>query len=129
MAKASNMAIARALHKRFQQAKSTSEVAEGLAAYLIQERRIGDLNAILRDLERLLYEKESTLYIHTTSATELTEQMAEKIKQIFSSQYSAQKMVINSEINPDVIGGVRCQTTDAVLDLTIRRQLQQLKRI
>ena len=127
MAKASNIAIADALLRQFRAGVAPGKIAEGLAAYLIEERRIGDKNAILRDVERQIYNLESTLYVRTTSASELTNELNQKISEIFSKSTEAEKVIISSEINQDVIGGVRCQTTDLVLDLTIRRQLQQLK--
>ncbi|MCA9329549.1 ATP synthase F1 subunit delta [Candidatus Saccharibacteria bacterium] len=127
MAKASNIAIADALLRQFRAGVEPGKIAEGLAAYLIEERRIGDKNAILRDVERQIYNLESTLYVRTASASELTTELNQKISEIFSKSTEAEKVIISSEINQDVIGGVRCQTTDLVLDLTIRRQLQQLK--
>ncbi|MCA9344716.1 F0F1 ATP synthase subunit delta [Candidatus Saccharibacteria bacterium] len=127
MAKASNIAIADALLRQFRSGLEPDKIAEGLAAFLIEERRIGDKNAILRDVERQLFNLESTLYVRTTSASELTAELNQQISEIFSRSTEAKKVIISSEINQDVIGGVRCQTTDLVLDLTIRRQLQQLK--
>jgi ATP synthase F1 delta subunit len=125
--KASNTAIAKALIKQFKAGIKPEQIAEGLAAYLIEERRIGDKNAILRDVEKQMYLQESTLYIRTTSVNELTDEVKSSIEAIFNKSSDAKKIVISSEINKDVIGGVRCQTTDQVLDLTIRRQLQLLK--
>lgn len=127
MAKASNIAIADALLRQFRSGLEPDKIAEGLAAFLIEERRIGDKNAILRDVERQLFNLESTLYVRTTSASELTAELNQQISEIFSKSTEAKKVIISSEINQDVIGGVRCQTTDLILDLTIRRQLQQLK--
>lgn len=124
---ATNSAIAKALIKQYKAGLTPDTIAEGLAAFLIEERRIGDKNAIMRDVEKQMFEDESILYVRTTSASELTESVEQSITDIFKLATDAKQVVINSEINPDVIGGVRCQTTDQVLDLTIRRQLQLLK--
>jgi hypothetical protein len=48
MAKESNSTIARALLADINAGKTAKEVAISLAAYLIEERRLGDVNAILR---------------------------------------------------------------------------------
>lgn len=127
MAKETNTVIARALLADLQDGKSMQTVTASLAAYLVEERRIGDLNAILRDIERQLLVREGKLYVHATTAHALDEAQAATIKQIFAEQTGAKDIVIEETINKDVIGGVRLQTADHQLDLTVRRQLQRLK--
>ncbi len=126
--RATNMTIANALIGQFKAGVQPTKVAEGLAAYLIEEKRISDKNAILRDVEKRLFADQGLLYVRSTSAQQLSQQLKDKIADIFSNSTDAKKVVVSEEIDGDVIGGVRCQTTESVLDLTIRRQIYQLKR-
>lgn len=127
MNKASNKIIAKAIVAEITNGTKVQDVAQMLAAYLIQERRIGDINAILRDIQRLILETESKLYVKTISAKELTVELENQIKEIFINNTGSKSVVIQQEINPVVVGGVRCETADQRLDLTVRRQLQRLK--
>ena len=129
MAKESNQVIARAVLADLDSGKSMSDVVNSLAAYVIEERRMGDLNAIVRDIERRLLQDKGRLYIHVTSAHELSDDMIASIKTTFAAQTDAKEIIIEHTINPDVVGGVRCETAEQRLDLTVRRQLQRLKGI
>ncbi len=127
MAKETNAVIARAILSDLKSGKEIKDVTNSLAAYLVEERRIGDLKAIIRDVEKKLYESEGILYVHVTAARAIEPVLEQQITDIFKAQSSAKKIVLELTINPNVIGGVRCETADSSLDLTVRRQLQRLK--
>ncbi len=126
MAKESNQTIARAVLTDIANGTPMSQITASLAAYIIEEKRIGDLNAIIRDIEQQLLSETGKLYIHVTSANELSREMTESIKQTFKSKSQAKEIIIETTINTDVIGGVKCETALQRLDLTILRQLQRL---
>lgn len=127
MAKESNSTIARALLADLTVGKSTQDISRSLAAYLIEERRMGDLSTILRDIERQLLQQDGKLYVQAETAHSLSAQQSAEIQKIFMAQTGAKQVIIQETINPDVIGGVRLTTADHQLDLTVRRQLQRLK--
>ena len=127
MAKESNATIDRALLTDLHSGMPAEEVTTSLAAYLIEERRLGDLSAIVRDIERQLLANDGKLYVRAETAHALGAEQSAKIKQIFIAETGAKEVIIQETINPDVIGGVRLTTADHQLDLTIRRQLQRLK--
>lgn len=126
-AKASNAAIARALLALYNEGKKMDQLVRSLAAFLTTEHRQADAQAIVRELERLLLNTEGKLYIHASSAYALGEVQKAEISRIFNQQTTAKEVIIQETIDPDVIGGVRLQTADHQLDLTLQRQLQQLK--
>ena len=47
---------------------------------------------------------------------------------MFGSAEGVKKVIIEETIDKTVIGGVRCETAEKRLDLTVHRQLQRLKR-
>lgn len=129
MAKESNNVIAQALLSDLRSGKEYKKSIESLAAYLVEEKRLVDLKAVIRDVEKILLDTEGILYVHATSAFELTNSMLNELTQIFQKQSGAKKVIIEQTIDKSVIGGVRCETVDYTLDLTLRRQLQRLKMV
>lgn len=125
--KSSNGKIARALLSELRSGKDIKQVTKSLAAYLTQERRLSDAGAVVRELERLLLNEEGRLYVHSTTAFPLSEQQKTEISQMFAKASRAKDIIIQESIDKDVIGGVRLQTADHQLDLTVQRQLQRLK--
>lgn len=129
MAKESNAVIAQALLTDIRSGKSLKKSIDSLAAYLVEERRLVDLKAIIRDVEKLLLKSDDRLYVHVTSAHEIDQQTEDEIKDIFQKQSGAKEVILEKTIDKSVIGGVRCETVDYTLDLTLRRQLQRLKTV
>lgn len=125
--KSTNYDIARAVLADLHSGKTMATVTQSVAAYLLEERRLGDLGAILRDVERQLLQTENKLYVRVSSAHALSTEAIASIRQTFADQTKAKHIIIEQTINPDVIGGVRCETAEQRLDLTVRRQLQRLK--
>ena len=127
MSSQSTTAIARALLSELRGGKDMSQVVHSLAAYLTAERRTKDAQAVVRELERLLLQEEGKLYVHATSAHKLSEAQKKRIAELFTEVSDAKEIIVQESIDTDVIGGVRLQTADHQLDLTVQRQLQRLK--
>ena len=124
----SNAAIARALLADIANGTSMTDATSSLAAYLIEERRVNDTSAIVRDVERQLLVSKGELYVRATTATPLNSEMKDQIRAMFGSAEGVKKVIIEETIDKTVIGGVRCETAEKRLDLTVHRQLQRLKR-
>ncbi len=128
MSNVSNAAIARALLADIANGTSMTDATSSLAAYLIEERRVNDTSAIVRDVERQLLVSKGELYVRATTATPLNSEMKDQIRAMFGSAEGVKKVIIEETIDKTVIGGVRCETAEKRLDLTVHRQLQRLKR-
>jgi F0F1-type ATP synthase delta subunit len=127
MSKTSNTIIARAVLSRLNSGTSSAEISASLAAYLVEEKLSGNIGAITREIERQLLQDKNILYVHVTTAREIDQNLRSQIIDIFKKSSNAKDVVLEQTINPDVIGGVRCETAEEQLDLTVRRQLQRLK--
>ena len=127
MSKQSNKTVARAVVAELKAGRSMKRVSKSLASYLIEERRMNDVGAIIRDVEKQLLVQDETLYVHVTTAHGLSASTQKELTTMFAQKSDAKRVHIEETINPDVIGGVRCETAEHRLDLTVRRQLQRLK--
>jgi len=103
--------------------KSAQLVAKELAAYLIEERRSRELEAIMRDVEVLRYAQDGVLEAQVTSVHELSAQTKRDIAHLLKAKH----VILDVDVNPDVIGGVRVLALDSQLDLSAASKLNQLK--
>jgi len=115
--------IARAVAAQLERGKSTQKIAKGLAQYLIEERRSGELEAIMRDVQALRHENTDVLEANVTSAFPLTAQTKAHIAKLLP----AKKVIMYEQIDPEVLGGVRIEAGSTLIDATIKRQLEQVK--
>lgn len=102
---------------------STERLVRSVAAYLVRERRTSDLDAIMRDIVSVRAVS-GTVEVTATSAFVLAEAVKRDIARLFDQD----KLVINEIVDPNVIGGVRLETSENMLDLTVQGQLKKLRR-
>jgi F-type H+-transporting ATPase subunit delta len=119
----SNKDIAQAVLQMSKSASMT-QVTSALASFLVSERRSKDLGAIMREVSRLRQKHSGINEANVTSAFDLNEDLIGQIRQIIGGQ----TVIINQIIDKSLIGGVRVETNDSLLDLTVRNRLDQLKR-
>lgn len=103
---------------------SEQELAKSIASYLQQERRSGELDAIMREVKELRHKETGVTEADVTSAFPVGSAVKKQIKQLFG-----EKVLVNQVIDKNVIGGVRVETNEKYLDLTVRNRLNQLKSI
>lgn len=100
-----------------------------IAAYLLAERRTGQLGSILRDVQADWAEA-GQVEVIASSAHPLTVAIRADIKKQVKKQYPQAKTVIITEIlDPAVLGGVRLDLPGRQLDLSAQAKLNKFKQL
>ena len=82
---------------------------------------------IRRSFDSMWAEENKLLPVSVTSAVELDASIVEEIgKEI--EQQTGQRVELSSSVDPDVLGGLRLQVGNMVLDATVRNRLEQLRK-
>lgn len=130
-----NQKFSRAMIARTVAAKLLSEPTRRdhwikvLAAYLVEQRREHESDLLINDIAHELFVQAGHLTVAVTSARPLSEELRESLKAQLAQQTDAQKVELLEAVDPSLLGGLIAQTPDAVLDLSVRRQLNQLASI
>lgn len=118
--------ISEAIVGLIEQGLPITKIAETVAAYMVDQRCSRDLDAIMREVSSLRANKgirEATI----TSARNLDERVKTELEKIVANNYpNTQKVVSRVVIEPDLVGGVRLETDDLRLDMTVRNRLRYL---
>ena len=100
-----------------------------IAAYLLSERRVNELDSVLRDVQADWAEAGYVEVIATT-AHELTATIKADIVKQIKSLYPAAKQIMVTEVrDPAVIGGVRLSLANQQLDLSVQAKLNRFKQL
>ncbi len=128
--KASRRDIAEAVVSLAVKTGDRTRVAQALAFYLVQEHRVRDLDAIMREAIRLREQRDGIIEAEVITAFPLDDAMAPQIKQLIKSMKPGlQNVVLDTQVNPSVLGGVDIHTREYEFDATLRTKLLKLKNL
>ncbi len=106
----------------------TGRVAHGLAAYLIEERRSAEVDAVLRNVEQLRQER-GTYDFRVTTAFSLPVSTVELLRGVVARTVkNAKQIIFSMQRDPRAIGGARIESNELLWEHTIAARLQQLSR-
>jgi F0F1-type ATP synthase delta subunit len=121
--------IVRAVADLTLQQGDSKQLSREVAAYLLSERRTGELDSLLRDIQHD-WAQAGHVEVIAASAFPLTETIRTDITKRIEALYpDAKEVVINEVHDPAVIGGVRLSLPDQQLDLSIRTRLNRFKQL
>ena len=107
----------------------TNGLAKEIAAYLMAERRTGDLNSLMRDVMQLRAEQ-GIVEVVAVTAYPLTPEVVTNIqKTIKEAVPTAKTVIVTERHDDDVVGGVRLEMANEQLDLSIRNKLNRLTQL
>ncbi|MDR3125971.1 MAG: F0F1 ATP synthase subunit delta [Candidatus Nomurabacteria bacterium] len=103
--------------------------AQVLAAYLLDSRQTRQAELYLRDIRRVLVERQGLMSVEVAAARQLTDKLASDIKEFIKQQTAAETVEIIDTVQPDLISGVVISTTDSVYDGSLKNKIKKLKAI
>lgn len=107
--------------------EGTPEVVGHFIALLIDRNRLHDLPGICEAFKRIADQARHCLVIHVTSARLLDEIQLTHIKEKYGSRHNAQSVQIQQDVDPSLLGGIRVQVGDMVIEDTLRARLTGLR--
>lgn len=129
MAKVPRPYIAGVLADHTLKGGASKHLSRSVAAYLMNEHRVQELDSILRDVMDD-WAKSGYLEVLAYSAHPLTPVLKEDIvARIKAASPQAKQVVVTEQYDPDVVGGVRLRLANRQLDLSVENKLNQFKQL
>ncbi len=94
---------------------------------LAERHRMPVLFRIRRSFDAMWAEENRLLAVTVTSAVELDEGLVAEIGRRIQEQ-TGRRVELSSNIDPDVLGGLRVQVGNMVLDATVRNRLERIRK-
>ena len=99
----------------------------GLLNVVVEKRREALFDKIVEEFDMLIDRQEGRLQVQVTSARKLDDQLAQALRTAIE-QRTNQTVVLEERVDPEVIGGLKVNVGDRVIDGTVRRSLQDMRR-
>jgi F-type H+-transporting ATPase subunit delta len=94
---------------------------------LAERHRMPALFRVKREFDALWAEEHKLLPVTVTSAIELDESLVDEIGKRIEEQ-TDREVELSSNVDPEVLGGLRVQVGNMVLDGTVRNRLERLRK-
>jgi F-type H+-transporting ATPase subunit delta len=107
--------------------RSLDKEATNLARMLIESGRVNEAAAIEEEFQRLSDDAAGRVRATATTAVELSTDVREDIKRDLSERLN-KEVRLSVVVDPRILGGLRLQFGDHVIDATVATRLEQLRR-
>ena len=102
--------------------------ATNLAKLLIESNRVGDVDAVAIEYERLADEAAGRVRATVTTAVELKPADRARVAEELSKRLG-KEVTMDVIVDPSILGGMKLQYGDRLIDASISTKLQQLRRL
>lgn len=129
MPKISNIDIAQAIYLATKD-KTGAALHESVSAAAKTIKRRGLLSrapAILESLEKIVDRAEGTVRAKVTSARKLHSETKTHLKNKLETRYRAKKIIFEEFLDENLLGGMRIEAEDEVIDLSLREKIKKLQ--
>jgi F-type H+-transporting ATPase subunit delta len=103
------------------------DIVQNFLRVLAEKGRIGELEEVAREFERLVAREQGQLSVELTTAHELSDEEARAIVDQIAKA-SGRRVEATRKVDPDLIGGVVLQAGSFRLDASVRGRLERLRR-
>jgi len=108
--------------------QNTQQLSKGVAAYLLEEHRVSQLDSLMRDVQKA-WAQSGYIDILARVARPLPEKIYQELAKPFVVYYpQANQVKVTPVIDAKVIGGAKMELAEQRLDISIARRLNRFKK-
>jgi F-type H+-transporting ATPase subunit delta len=125
----SNNEIARAIFS-LSKGKSHSEqldISKKAVNFLFRKRMLSKSGEILSQLGKIVNQDEGRIIAKVSSVEPLKHQMKTNLEHALKKRYGAEHVVLTESIDPSLIGGLKVEVNNEVIDLSIKNKIKKLQ--
>lgn len=129
MAKLSTKNVAEAIYASVKD-KTGAERERALelsVEFLAKKNLLGKAPEILKHLERIKNEDLGIVSAKVTSSSPLTKYTEDEVKHALKKRYKAEDVILELQEDKTLIGGVKIEANDEIIDLSFKNKLNQLQ--
>ena len=101
--------------------------ALSLAGLLLENGRVDEAPNVLLEFDALADEAEGRVRAKAVTAVELGEDERQRLEQDLAGRFGG-KVRLETEVRPEILGGLVLRVGDHLVDASVRTRLQQLRR-
>jgi len=129
MSTVSNNDIANAIYLVSKDKKETElrDIDSKIVKFLARKRFLPKSADILERLEKIINHENKKIIAKISSAKKLKEEIKIELSLFLKKRYKIEKVVFDETIDEKLLGGIRIEVDDEIIDLTIKNKIIKLQ--
>lgn len=125
----SNNDIARAIYlvSKNKNQKEQTDVCDKIVKFLFRRRLLSKSTEILSQLRKIVNKEDGRVIAKVSSVQKLESKTKTHLEQALKKRYSAKEVVLNENIDSRLLGGLKVEVNDEVIDLSIKNKIGKLQ--
>lgn len=100
---------------------------EAVVKFLARKRLLSKAPDILSKLKRILNQEAGIIEAKVISTGHLREEARHKSINLLKLRYSAKDVILNEEVDPSLLGGLRIEVGDEIIDASLKNKVKKLQ--
>lgn len=100
---------------------------ENSVEFLAKKNLLSKSPEILKHLKKAVHDGENTVEAKVLSPRPLGNHATSEVKQALKKRYKAEDIILDLEEDKSLIGGIRIEARDEVIDLSLKNRLDKLQ--
>jgi F-type H+-transporting ATPase subunit delta len=129
MATISNNDIARAIYlaAKGKSQNEQKELSGKVVRFLLGKRVLHKSEDILSRLSKIINQEENRIIAKITSPEKIDSKMRAHLEQTLKNRYKAKEVILEESLDSRLLGGIKVEVNDEVIDLSINNRIGKLK--
>lgn len=126
MNKLSNRRLARGFVAHLKNGKDPKQLINMLAAEIVETKQVNQVGLIISEISREMEIQLSTTNAKVYSAHEMSSAIKLEVAKLVKETSGTDKVIIDEVIEPSLLGGVKIETPEREIDLSVRHKLDTI---
>lgn len=125
----SNNDIARAIYlvSKDKTHPELHDINNKVVKFLVRRRLLSKSSDILERLNKIINNEDGRIVVKIQSAKKLKEEMKNELTTFLKKRYKVKEVVLKEELDEKLLGGVRIEINDEIIDLTAKNKIKKLQ--
>ena len=124
---AANDNIAQAIYLASKDANDPELFFSGVIQFLVRRKLLPKVPNILLRLEKIINDKRGVVVVKVSSKEKISEKTNKELAQILTKRYSVKEIDLIENIDEKLLGGLKIEMRDEVIDLTLKNKIEKLQ--
>ncbi len=107
--------------------KELDSILEKSVVFLQDKNLLGKKKEILEELEKIINRNNGIVKAKISSSEKLKDEGRKEIEDFIKKRYKANEVIIEQEVDPKLLGGIKIEIGDDIIDTTLSSKIHQLK--